>query len=410
MSLNGFGEELLSHTSFCNRSKPVPLRSATFVVASLASLSALLSLGTSARAADSIAVPSLSGAPPATGATQAAYPTPVKIPPTASAASAVPPAASTAQAAPPSPSGIQIPTPPPPSAFSSDPAQLAAQAEQAALQAQAQADSDEHKHEQEHIQKSFDRASNGLMPLTPDQIRDFMRRLERTQEAAQIPAEGTPKGQTRIVTLPLDPGAEPPQVELAAGFVTTIAVVDATGEPWPIMDVGVGGNFDVSPTQAGSHVVRIMPLTRVGTGDLSVILKDLPTPVIFRLSAGGPKVDLRYDARIAKPGPGAKPPLISRPRLQAGDETLTQILAGLPPADATKIKIGGLDTRTKAWSVGEKVYVRTPLALLSPAWNASATSADGMTVYEIGNAPVLLLSDNGAMVRAQILRDDDHDK
>jgi intracellular multiplication protein IcmK len=176
------------------------------------------------------------------------------------------------------------------------------------------------------------------------------------------------------------------------------------------MDVGVGGNFEVSPTQAGTHVVRVMPLTRVGVGDLSVLLQDLPTPVIFRLASGGPSVDLRYDARIGKLGPKAKPQIISRPRMEAGDETLTLILANAPPGAAKQVKVSGLDARTKAWVIGDKVYVRTPLSLLSPAWNASVSSADGMTVYEIGSAPVLLMSDNGAMVRAQILRDEDHDK
>jgi intracellular multiplication protein IcmK len=315
------------------------------------------------------------------------------------------------QIAPPSTSdGIVLPSPPPPSAFSNDPNQLAVQAEQAALQAQTQADADQHRKEIEHNVKSFDKASTGMMPLSPDQIRDFMHKLEQTQNAAQFPFEGTPKGQTRIATILLDPGVEPPQINLATGFVTTIAMVDATGEPWPILDVGIGGNFEVSPTQAGTHVVRIMPLTRVGTGDLSVLLKDCPTPVIFRLASGGPTVDLRYDARINKLGPGAKPQIISRPRLEAGDETMTLILENAPPGSAKRLRVGGLDARTKAWSVGEKVYVRTPLTLLSPAWNSSEASADGTTVYEIGNAPVLLMSDNGAMIRAQISRDEDHDK
>jgi len=307
-------------------------------------------------------------------------------------------------------SGIEIPSPPPASAFSSDPNQLAAQAEQAALQAQTDADALARKNELEHNLKSYDKAATGLIPLSPDQIRDFMRRLEETQTAAQPPYEGTPKGLTRIGTISLDPGVEPPQINLDSGFVTTITMVDATGEPWPILDVGVGGNFEVSPTQAGTHVVRIMPLTRVGTGDLSILLKDLPTPVISRLSSGGPTVDLRYDARIGKMGPGAKPQIISRPRLEAGDETLTLLLENEPPPNAKRVQISGLDARTKAWAVGDKVYVRTPLTLLSPAWNASIVSADGTTVYETGSAPVLLMSDNGALVRAQILQDEDHDK
>ncbi|MDD4615615.1 MAG: DotH/IcmK family type IV secretion protein [Alphaproteobacteria bacterium] len=309
-------------------------------------------------------------------------------------------------------SGIDIPSPPPASAFSSDPAKLAQEASQAALQAEADADAEALKREREYNAKSYDKASNGLLPLSPDQIRDFMRRLEQTQQASQPPYEGTPKGITRLIPVSLDPGVSPPQINLNAGFITTITIVDSTGEPWPILDVGIGGNFEVTPTGAGSHVVRVMPLTRIGVGNLSVMLKNLPTPVIFRLSSGGPTVDLRYDARIDKSGPQAKPPLVERSsfsRPQAGDDTLAHFLETTPPPGATRVKVGGLDQRTKAWAIGDKVYVRTPLTLLSPAWNASMVSPDGTSVYEVGSAPVLVLSDNGALVRAQILREEEHD-
>ncbi len=312
-------------------------------------------------------------------------------------------------------SGINIPAPPPPGVMPNtvdmnnvNPTanQLAQQAEEAALQAQAE----QAAQEQEHIRKSYDRASNGLLPLSPDQIRDFMHRLEDTQKAAQPPSSGQPKGNVKLVTLSLDPGVDPPQINLAAGYVTTITLVDATGQPWPILDAAVGGNFEVSPTQASTHVVRIMPLTRVGTGNLSLVLKELSTPIIFRLTAGGPTVDLRYDARVPKLGPGAKAPLIDRPHLEAGDENIIMLLDNAPPANAKRMKVNGLDARTMAWMIDNHVFLRTPLTLLSPAWNASVSSADGMTVYEIGDAPVLLMSDNGAVVRARLMRDDDHDK
>jgi intracellular multiplication protein IcmK len=312
--------------------------------------------------------------------------------------------------------------------MSPEAAQLATQAEQAAAQAQtqiptqatlqptpaqleAEAKAEAAAREREHNAQSFDRASSGLLPLAPDQIRTFMHQLEATQKAAQPPSEGPPKAEVRMTTLSLDPGVAPPQINLAAGYVTTITMIDATGEPWPIMDVGVGGNFEVTPTQAGAqHVVRVMPLTRFGTGNLSILLKDLPTPVIFRLSAGGPTVDMRYDARVGKPGPGAKVPIIGRQRLEAGDETIMQMLDNAPPTSAKRMKVSGVDARTVAWMLDDHVYVRTPLTLLSPAWDASVSSADGMTVYEIGDAPVLLMSDSGAMVRARLLRDEDHDK
>lgn len=283
-------------------------------------------------------------------------------------------------------------------------------AEEARAQAEAQAEADQEKKEREHNEKSYDRAAMGLLPLTPEQIRIFMQRLEHTQEAAQPPSAGPPKGKVRTVTLSLAPGVDPPKVNLAAGYVTTIMMMDATGEPWPILDVGVGGNFEVSPTQAGTHIVRIMPLTRLGDGNLSILLKDLPTPIIFRLSSGGPDVDLRYDARVPKPGPTARAPLIARQRLEAGNEAIMMLLDDIPPKDARRMKVSGADARTAAWLLDNHVYVRTPLTLLSPAWDASVSSADGMTVYQIGDAPVLLMSDNGAMVRARLMRDDGNDK
>jgi intracellular multiplication protein IcmK len=327
--------------------------------------------------------------------------------------------------------GIAIPAPPPPSALSPDAAQLAKQAEEAAARAQTtpamtpgltpadnstdqlQADLKqqelEAEREQDHVRKSFDRAEHGLLPLSTDQIREFMRQLENTQRASQPPSGGPPKPEVKMTTLSLDPGVDPPQINLAAGYVTTITLVDATGEPWPIADVGVGGNFEVSPTQAGTHVVRVMPLTRITTGNLSILLKDLKTPIIFRLASGGPTIDMRYDARVPKLGPNAKVPLINRP-LEAGSEAIMLVLDNAPPAGAHRMKVNGVDERTMAWMLDDHVYVRTPLTLLSPAWDASVSSADGTTVYEIGDAPVLLMSDNGAMVRARLVRDEDHDK
>lgn len=304
--------------------------------------------------------------------------------------------------------GISLEGIDPLSRATTDQLELERQAEEAA----AKAAQEEEQREREHNQKSYKRASEGLLPLSTDQIRAFMEKLENTQEAAQPPHQGAPKGEVKVFGLSLDPGVEPPQVNLSAGYVTTIAIVDQTGSPWPILDVGVGGNFEVTPTQAGSHVVRVVPLTRYGDGNLSIMLKDLPTPIIFRLSAGGSTFHMRFDARVPKLGPMAKTPIIQRQAgngLEAGDETISMILENAPPKDAKKLKIGGVDARSKAWRIGDKVYVRTPLTLLSPAWNASASSADGMTVYEIGEAPVLLLSDNGAMIRARLAQDESHD-
>ncbi|MDD2325539.1 MAG: DotH/IcmK family type IV secretion protein [Alphaproteobacteria bacterium] len=304
--------------------------------------------------------------------------------------------------------GISLTDVPPVSAALEDQLNQERLAEEAAAKALV----DEQKAEEDHNRKSFKRASEGLMPLSPDQIRAFMQKLESTQSASVAPSSGTPKGEVKVASLSLDPGGDPPQINLSPGFVTTIDIIDQTGEPWPIADVGVGGNFEVTPTQAGSHVVRVVPLTRVGTGNLSILLKDLSTPIIFRLSTGGSTFHMRFDARVPQIGPNAKTPLIKYRRTGpvAGDAVISMVLENAPPKEAKRLKVGGVDARTMAWQIGGKVFVRTPLSLLSPAWNASASSSDGMTVYEIGDAPVLLMSDNGAMIRARLLREETNDK
>jgi intracellular multiplication protein IcmK len=257
-------------------------------------------------------------------------------------------------------------------------------------------------------QNTFDHAYEGLVPLGPNEIRDTMDRYERTQRAAVPPAAGQPSGQVRIKTLSLEPGSEPPTINVGSGYVTTITILDATGEPWPIIDLGIGGNFEVSKTgggAAGSHVVRIMPLTRYGYGNLSVILQDLSTPIIFKLASGGPSVDYRFDGRVPRMGPNAKVSLIDRKNaLRAGSAEIMTFLDNAPPPSAQRVRINGADSRTMAWLIDKRMFVRTPLTMISPSWDASVASADGTTVYELEETPVLLMSDNGVLVRARVAR------
>jgi intracellular multiplication protein IcmK len=252
---------------------------------------------------------------------------------------------------------------------------------------------------------AFDAATRNTFPLSPDQIKEVMRRFEDTQYAVVPPSYGQPKGEVAVTTVSLDPGAEPPQIDVAVGYVTTMAILDATGQPWPIQDIGVGGNFDVPVPEAGSHIIRISPMTRFGYGNLSIRLRDLATPVTFRVSAGNDTVHYRYDARIPRMGPNAKLSLIQKNKIVAGDDTIMAVLDNAIPAGTKKLKVTGTDKRTAAYMIGERVFVRTPLTLLSPSWDASVSSADGTTVYEVGETPVLLLSDQGQMIRAKISDD-----
>ena len=83
-----------------------------------------------------------------------------------------------------------------------------------------------------------------------------------------------------------------------------------------------------------------------------------------------------------------------------------QLVKALPKmakgANSEKLKIEGTDGRSGVWRLAGRIYLRTPLTLLSPAWSSSVTSADGMNVYVLNDTPVILLSDEGRVVKAHI--------
>ena len=256
--------------------------------------------------------------------------------------------------------------------------------------------------EQEKQGKAFDNALGNVFPLSPEQVQEVMKRMTESQEAGRGPPQPDPVPVVKIENVSLDPGIAPPLIKVAAGYVTTVNILDITGQPWPIQDVVVGGNFQVTgPNDA--QVLRIVPQTRFGRGNLSIRLVGLSTPLTFRVEAGGSQVYYRYDARVGQTGPAAKQPLIDNGyKGEAGDSTLMAVLAGVPPKDGRKLDLSGADNRTKAWKINERVYLRTPLTLLSPGWDASVSSADGVNVYMLQDSPVLMLSDNGQMVRAHV--------
>lgn len=258
--------------------------------------------------------------------------------------------------------------------------------------------------ERQSRRAAFEATMNGALPLTPDEIFELLDRYRDVREASESRIGGAPEPEVVLSTVSLDPGVAPPIIKLSPGHVTTLNVVDATGQPWPIQDISWGGNFEVIQPQQGEHVVRISPMKAHEVGNLSVRLLDLNTPITFSLRTYLDQVQYRFDAQIPELGPYSEAPLIDNFEIgaTAGNVELTKILNGTPPAGTSKLDVDGVDGRTTAYDLNGQIFVRTPLTLLSPGWNSSIKSADGTTVYIINKSPVLLLSDNGKMVRAHI--------
>lgn len=253
---------------------------------------------------------------------------------------------------------------------------------------------------------AFDAAMQSLLPLKPEEIRELLENFDRTQESVELPVYPAPVPEIAVETLSMDPGVKPAVVKLAYGNVTTFNVLDITGAPWPIEDISWAGNFEIaeSGSQNGSHILRITPQSEFATGNMSIRLLTLETPLIVSLETSRDKVHYRFDAVIPQNGPLAKTPLIDQGVTIAagGDQNMSSVLQGVAPQKAMKLTVSGVDSRTTAYRLNGQTYLRTPLTLLSPAWDNSVSSADGMRVYTVQNAPVLLLSDKGRMVRARL--------
>ncbi len=263
------------------------------------------------------------------------------------------------------------------------------------------------KEKQQFYDDAYGIATDSMFPLKPSEIRRFMEIYDENRQAIDTIMYNAPTPEVGLKTLSLDPGQIPDVIDVAMGTVTTVSIVDVTGQPWPVLDMTWAGEFDIIKPSAGENIFRITPTTHFAKGNMSIRLVGLQTPVVIGLNTRRDRVYYRLDLRIPEYGPKANAPLInSSLSITAGSATLASVLDGLPPESAEKLVVTGADRRTKAYKVDGMVYVRTPLTLLSPGWNSSVKSGDGMNVYELNSAPILLLSDGGKMVRASLTEDD----
>lgn len=253
--------------------------------------------------------------------------------------------------------------------------------------------------------EAFDQALKMLLPLRPDEIRTLLEHFDRTVESTQLPVHPYPRPELTVNNVSLDPGVAPLVVKLAYGYVTTLSLLDSSGQPWPIEDISWVGEFNIqeSTVHDQTHLLRISPETKFAHGNISMRLVGLNAPVIMTFETNRDLVHYRFDAVIPLLGPGAATPIIDPGiSLASGDVDMSIALGGVTPDGAEILDVSGVDGRTTAYSYNGLTYVRTPLTLLSPGWDSSVTSIDGTKIYALEETPVILLSDKGRMVRAHL--------
>lgn len=249
--------------------------------------------------------------------------------------------------------------------------------------------------------EAFKELLNKTFPLKPEQIKELHRELDKSQIAVHTPASPPPQPIFSTLQVDLSPGTTPPIIRLATGFVTSIVFSDSTGQPWPVMDYSLGNptGFNIK-WDSKTNALFIQSTKEHISGNMAVRLANLETPIMISLVTGQRDVDYRIDLQIPGQGPNASAPVMDNMSTQAASSALLSTLDGVPPAGSIELNVA--KDYGRAWAYNGKLLFRTKLTLLSPAWSASVSSADGTRVYELMQTPLILASKNGKTIKIEL--------
>jgi len=239
------------------------------------------------------------------------------------------------------------------------------------------------------------------IPLAPRQVVELHQQIDVAQRAAAIPANIPPKPVSTTLMVNLAPGTTPPAVRLAQGYVSSLVFVDSTGSPWPIAAYDIGNPKAVNIQWDGkSNILIIQAVAPYSDGDIVVRLVGLPTPVTLELVSGQRVVDYRVDIHVSGIGPNTKDIPVEIPLPSSANQLLLGVLDGVAPAGSKTLNVIGADA--EAWLLGEKIYLRTRLTVLSPGWMGKMVSPDGMQAYELPKTSSVLISRYGEPAELKI--------
>lgn len=252
-----------------------------------------------------------------------------------------------------------------------------------------------------YAEEAFNAMLQQNMPLTPGQVVRLHQQIDNSQRAAAIPPNIPPKPVSSTIVINLAPGTTPPAIRLALGFVTSLVFVDSTGAPWPIASFDIGNPKDTNMQWDGKSNVLLMQAMRpYSYGDIVIRLVGLPTPITLQLVSGQRVVDYRVDLHVPGIGPNARDLPIGSDLPPSANQLLLNVLDGVAPAGSKTVNVVGADAQ--AWVLGNKMYLRTRLTVLSPGWIGKMTSPDGMQAYELPRISSVLVSRYGEPVEIKI--------
>jgi hypothetical protein len=253
--------------------------------------------------------------------------------------------------------------------------------------------------------EAWKEALRDLVPLSPGQIRD-LRQMEEEVQRASRPREAPEMATSEAVQVSMEPGGRSPVITLLHGFVSAIEVLDATGQPWPVVEARQGDAaalevqvVGVGNETAQNNIITVTPGEKFSATNLILVLQNASRPISMILRAEEAKANMELRDRVTLivggQGPNARVEASGFSHLDA-DEALRNALVGRPPSSGAQEIVKGLPSGMRAWRDGDVLWVRTRDTLIRPAPKASVAMGD-VRAYKMDYLPVIVTSQNGSL-------------
>lgn len=258
------------------------------------------------------------------------------------------------------------------------------------------------------IEQGFKNQQDMVLPLVPQQVKQYKERVASTKRAI---VEDAPRTHTGSRTLKLEASAEIQEVLLTPGYITSLVFYDSTGEPWPITSCSLGNPnaFQVIVPEGlePGNMINVQGLQKFANSNIVLTLKEFSLPIVVNLQTAGMKgkgavTNSMVSFRANRMGPNAKIPIVGRPIQTSISKTIMTFLDGVPPKGAESISNVSQREDMDMWRYGDSLYLRTYSPVIWPAWDMVANGAAGLALYKLPDVPNVLVSVNGRKVSLDI--------
>lgn len=249
-------------------------------------------------------------------------------------------------------------------------------------------------------------AKKNVLPLSPEEIRDFRKYTEEIKRAKGASAVDMPESVATSVTVSFAPGEQQHVIRLAKDMITTLTFSDATGQAWPVLSTIAGGQSLVEIHEMGKGVrTNMVPISlkrEYISTNLAVYLEGASSPIVFTIVDAQKKVDSVVKVNVRARGPmAAEVGPIDSIAGKALKKELLSAMDGITPEGFYELKVVGME-ETRVWLKEKQMIVRSRGKLLSPVSMKVFPSSDGTTVYETQEASSLVFSVDGKIRTAVV--------